>query len=713
MDFNRPTSETRALGDAVLISPDADVHAEAMFLDLDDETGELHEATVKSTPLGFTISGQRIEKGAGQRYHIENGRFTTCNCSQGAPDWSIAGDRIDVELDDYGRLEGGTFNILDVPVLWLPHAAFPAVRERQTGLLIPRVGFSNRRGFQTLQPVYWAIDKTQDATFSFDIETAIRVGLITEYRYALSPETSGAFKVGYFNEFFRGATTGVIAPPGVNTNTPENRWGLIGNHSQRLAGTDGPVAYADLLLVGDDLFLREMNTFTRDQPLAVALRTLPFTTSQVGLLQEWKRAMLQGTATYYQDLIGPTVEKLAQDQSCDDPPCVIQFQDESLVIQRLPDVRFTAQQQLGLGLMTDFTGSLTNFQRTLGLAGVRADLKPSVELALPLGRSLFGSVRLTGRETAYGLSQNQMAGGFTGQNLVDGPFIDLPSGSSRELFEVHTAVGTQLGRVFDFPYFGLDKIRHVIEPQVEYLYIPAINQDDLPVFDGIDRINQRDLFTYGFATRLLGRYATTEDGKKGEVFELMRLSVAQSADVLRSIPPTSALNPVTGQPTNPGDKGDHFSDVDVSLRINPNPTTSLRTFTTYDTSNGNISSTAIGIHLTEPFRSLDPKAPQRLWTRASFRAEYRFITDGILQQVITSTTLPLTDRFAVRYSMRYDIDSATFLGNYVGMRLLSSCDCWALNIGVHETHNPNEVQLQAQFSLGGFGAPITRGFEAY
>jgi hypothetical protein len=60
--------------------------------------------------------------------------------------------------------------------------------------------------------------------------------------------------------------------------------------------------------------------------------------------------------------------------------------------------------------------------------------------------------------------------------------------------------------------------------------------------------------------------------------------------------------------------------------------------------------------------------------------------------------------------MRHGIDAGTFLENYAGVRLLSSCSCWALNIGVTD---PNEVQLQAQFALAGLGAAPSGRFPAY
>ena len=717
VQYNRRTSEARAIGDTVLTSPQAEIRAEAMFLDMENETGDLQKASVVSDRLGYSLSGDHIQKGLGQRYRIENGRFTTCNCDGSTPEWSIAGKTLDVEVDGYGRLEGGTFDILDYPVLWLPKAVFPVFRERQSGLLLPRVGISNRRGFQIVQPFYFEIDKTQDVTLSFDLETSLRIGLIGEYRYAFNQATQGAFQAAYFNDLFRGQTDNVRVPLGANPNAPENRWAVIGHHAQGIPQLEGTSGYVDLLVVGDDLFLREMNTFAVDEKQSVALRTLPFTTSQVGVLKEWERAALQVGTVYYQNLVGPQVQEPTPvgtppvGPGTPTPQPVI-GENESLVIQRLPDVRAQAQKQLGLGVIGDFTGSFTNFQRSLGLAGVRGDFKPSVELRLPLGRSLFGAVRAAFRETAYGLSENMMSGGFTGAD-PSLPEIDLPSGSSREIFELHANVGTELARIYDFPHFGLDKLRHTIEPRLEYLYVPPVDQSDLPVFDGIDRINKRSLLTYGFASRLLGRSEVGSGSKKaGEVFELLRLSVAQSYDVLRDIPPTTNFDNVTGQPINPG-TGDHFSDIDVALRVNPNPITSVRAYTTYDASENHLSSATIGVRLKEPLRALDPSARPRLFTRASFTVEYRYITDRILQFLDSTIALPVTDRIAGLYAVRYDILNQRFLENYFGVRLLSSCDCWALNLGFTQTSNPNEVQLQAQFTLAGLGATTPGGFQSY
>lgn len=700
VQLDRRTNEADVLGDSVLTSGEVEIHADSMHLDLDDETGELTDAHIHSERMGYTLTGDRIEKRIGQSYRIENGEFTTCNCAEGAPDWSIAGDSLDVALDGYGYLEGGKFQVFDWPVLWLPRAAFPVYRERQSGLLFPRVGFSNRRGFQLLQPYYWAINKNQDATVSLDIETSLRIGLLGEYRYAFSENSLGAFQFGYFNESIRGQTTDVRVPQGIDKEAPENRWGIIGNHVQQLGATRG---YADLLLVGDNLFLREMNTFTSSERQEVDLRTLPFTTSRVGALHDWQRVFVQAQTTYYQDLVGPLVEVQQTVTPGPGPtPTPVFEQKQSLTIQRVPDIDLRAQKLFGFGLMSDFAGAFTNFQRGTGLTGVRGDFRPAAEVSLPLGRSFTGAVHAAFRETAYGLTENRMDGGFTGTDPDRGEIV-LPTASSREIFELRGNLGTSVARVFPFPHLGLDKLKHTIEPTISYMYIPPIDQGDLPIFDGVDRINQRSLITYGLATRLLGRSPSSATGESGEVFELLRLSATQSYDVIRTIQPTSSINSITGLPSNPS-QGDHFSDIDFALRVNPSAVTSVRAYTTYDTGENDLSSATIGIRLKQPDRIFDEEIRPRLLTRATFNVQYRFITDNILQLIDGSVALPITDRIAALYATRYDINVGSFLENYIGVQLLSSCDCWALNVGLIQTRNPNELQVQAQFTLAGLGS---------
>ncbi len=680
VEVNRETQEASASGNAVLTTPSVSIRASEIDINLADETGTLRDVEMRSETLGFSLSGETIQKSEGQKYHIENGTFTTCNCDdpEDAVPWSVAGDTLDVDLEGYAEVSGGRFRIKDIPLLYIPRAAFPASQDRRTGLLLPRVGFSNRRGLQLLQPFYWAINKSQDATLSLDVETAQRVGVVAEHRYAIDRISGGGMQVMYFNEAMRGRATEVSIPGSDEVNVPENRWGVVGQHSYAVG--NGQV-YADLLLVGDDVFLREINTFTLEESEDVTLRTRPFTSTRAGIIQRWSRGYGQVEGIFHQNLVG----------------------DEAYVLQNTPRSVATAQTQLGWGLLGVVDSSIVSFERSKGITGVRFDLSPRLEYRLPLGDVLDGAVSTTFRETAYVLTQDQMFGGFNGE--ASGPsantLIDLPDTSSREAFEVRGRVATGLARVFDFPHFGLAKLKHTIEPALEYLYIPSVNQDDQPVFDGDDRLAARNVLSYGFSSRLLGkrRAGADSDDDGDSVFEVARLSLVQSYDFRGEVPQAGDT-----------DARNNFSDLDFTMRVNGGAGTSLRLESTYDAERADVTSATVALLLSEPewissgYRVLD------MLRRSTFAIEYRFIADNsvpgtsAIEQFDANMLLRLTDQIGFRYAGRYNIAASRLLGNFFGISYISACDCWTADFGISDKSNPNEVSFQFQMSLLGFGS---------
>ena len=74
------------------------------------------------------------------------------------------GADMDVHVGEKGVARNAHFDVLGHPLIPLPYAIFPANSNRQTGFLSPRVGYSSLRGAQYLQPFYWAISKSSDAT---------------------------------------------------------------------------------------------------------------------------------------------------------------------------------------------------------------------------------------------------------------------------------------------------------------------------------------------------------------------------------------------------------------------------------------------------------------------------------------------------------------------------------------------------------------------
>ena len=78
-------------------------------------------------------------------------------------------------------------NVKGVPLLYLPFLYYPTKKEdRATGFLLPTYGVTTLRGQSLSNAFFWAIDRSQDATFMHDWYSKTGQGVGGEYRYALS-----------------------------------------------------------------------------------------------------------------------------------------------------------------------------------------------------------------------------------------------------------------------------------------------------------------------------------------------------------------------------------------------------------------------------------------------------------------------------------------------------------------------------------------------
>lgn len=677
VEVNRTSGDATAAGGVELTDSESTLVAEDMTLNLETETGVLTNGRLQSSRLRYRLLGDRIEKAEGQRYRIENGNFTTCICPEEPPSWSIAADHLDVEVGRCGALRGGTFNVLDWPVVYLPRAVFPVATERQSGLLLPKFAFSNRRGFQTIIPAYAVFNRSHDATIAFDFESGARVGLLGEYRFALGKGTGGEVAGAYFNELFRSArdlesTDRPVADPTI----PEHRWSVTGHHDQRLPLDS--TGFVDVFLVSDDLFLREINAFTLDYRHDTAIRTQRYTESRIGALHTWNRAAMLVQGRYYQDVIG----------------------DDDLALQRLPEVRLWGQRALGGSMFGTFGASATSFQRRQGIDGLRLDIYPKFTIPIRTGLPLRAEVRMGIRETAYALTESRMRGGLDPSSQAAW-VLDLPASVSRETAELGGEVSTEISRIYSIGGEHLQRLKHTIEPVIAYYYVPDITQNDLPIFDGVDRINHRNLVTYGVVSRVFGKFSPAKDESTdasptaGTVRQLAALALFQSYDVNRQIAPV-------GIP--PGGQGsDQFSDIDLLVSATPLESMSVLVRSSYDTGHSDISAAGISVQLSDP-RPSARSLPTRLSSRTAISIGYRFITQNVLQQLDASFFLHLTDYLGALLATRYDVQNAQVLDNHFGFRLLSRCDCWGLDVAVSDRTNPKEIELRAQLTIVGLGS---------
>ena len=84
------------------------------------------------------------------------------------------------------------------------------------------------------------------------------------------------------------------------------------------------------------------------------------------------------------------------------------------------------------------------------------------------------------------------------------------------------------------------------------------------------------------------------------------------------------------------------------------------------------------------------------------KTRYTFL-DNVLEQLEGNIEFVWTDRFRTGYYARYDIDDNDFIEQQIAFRILSSCDCWHVDLGFSDKTNPDRQKVILSFTLGDFG----------
>ncbi len=793
--YDRKSGIADASGNVVVTDPETTLEGTAGHIDLNDESGWMEPASADFSRSGYSLTAGRIDKGIGPRYRIDDGIFSTCRCGGlEKPSWSVGGKRTDVQLNGIGVVRSATFRVKDVPVLWVPILAFPCLTDRASGFLMPQVGYSNRRGFTYQQPFFWNISKSQDATVALDVETSARVGLLGEYRYALSRTARGAFAGGYWNESFRSASADEVlsSSTAATTEAPVNRWLALGRAVQPVGSGQ---AYLDGFAVSDDTLLKEItHSFTSTLDTGLRLQSARLTKTRAGFLQTWSGGLAQAEADYYQDLIDP----------------------QELAPQLAPNLR--AEQSLpllGNRLVGRLAGTVTNFQRNEGFDGFRGDVAPELFLPFHLGRAVHGSVSGLVHGTLYQLADDrQVALVVPNDPNIAQSFrvATTPSGVSelppldpthlRGVPEVRAQLGTEISRVYDFPHLGLQKLRHSIEPTVSYLYVPHTDQELgqtslracsqgpclqtsrdgtrclVPnpnygvfcnatlysrgyLFDELDAINRRNFFSYGVATRLLGRFGgpveptppvgvdtddeewgdsdANEDQQKKAAAEETAGGGGEKAAPRPAAPasPTKELLRFTAlhgvDPSRDINTDSHFANLDLGLRLTPLDYVSFTYAASMNIAGGALAAQSARIDLREPGWVPSPRNVYQL--PSTFTLSYRFIEQDVnvrdgtpadqrlfanfgTQNLVGGLYLRLGDYFGAAFGALYDLNGGQvvnengrkrtlgphFILRDFLVRVISPCNCWAAEFGVSDNFDTDETLFRFRITLLGLGS---------
>ncbi|MGZ3603556.1 MAG: LPS-assembly protein LptD [Thermodesulfobacteriota bacterium] len=486
--LNMATKELTAWGNVLLREGEDVIECQRLEVNIENRSGKIHQAKLYLKDQNFHVTGREIEKLGENHYRVRDASMTTCDAER--PPWKFAVKEIEIKemaVGGVGIAKGPIFYLEDIPVLYFPWAALPVRQERQTGFLIPQLGYHSDHGPEVRTGFYWAPTKNMDATLYLDYlgNRGFKEGL--EFRYAFAQETKGEAHFYYIYDQDVQSDLPVVVP--------KNRYAFFIEHQQKLPY--GFYLKADIEHVSDHQYLDD---YDEDIPDRAAIDA--WSARQL-------RSVVFGGKNWDQFsflLAGMVFDDLTKDSN-------------DRTVQKLPQVSFYAHPQslFQTPLFWDLTSSYFNFWRERGVEAQRGDLFPRVSYPARLFDFLKFESDVGLRESLY-YSYNDPTGRIGGWR-------------SRQILEANVQLSTEFYRVYDaetFPMisnlFKVTKWMHTIEPLVSYTYIPRVNQSRLPVFDDVDQIPFTNQITYGVTQRLLGK----GEGSNSGPVEYGKLIISQS-----------------------------------------------------------------------------------------------------------------------------------------------------------------------------------------
>ncbi len=458
-----------ARGHVHLRDTQTDIWSETLELNLNTEAGVITNGNIFSKEQNSFVTGRRLQRFSETHYRVKEGSFTNCDVQDGAiPAWRFNFHDMDVEYEDSLFGKGVWFNVNDVPVIPLPTFRYPLGASRKSGFLFPTTGYNTNFGYQYRQGYFWAINPSSDLTISPQILTERGGGADLQYRYVWNRLTKGEWLIRSLYD----------------TQQNRGRAEVRGAHVQQF---------------NPDLSLRMMANFSSDRTFlqnfssSGTQRALPSQESYLTILQRLDHGALYLSGQYLQPL----------------------STGGNTTFQRLPEIghRFMNPSVLGSPISLTAETTAVQFHRQTGFDVGRLDVLPGLSMeGLHLGHTLGFRPQVKFREVGY-------TRGLTSK-----------SAQHRETFWVGAELFSNMSKRFSLGEGNW--IRHSIQPNVIYEYVPQTKQAELVQVDAVDDLIQKSLVTYSLRNRL------SQVGGTGDSNPWLDLLFAQSYHV--ASPPTLA-----------------------------------------------------------------------------------------------------------------------------------------------------------------------------
>ncbi len=498
--YNADTGDSELEGHVVLDGGPYDEHVEASHgtYNIRTETGTFYSAIgtvgfrmkksryALSTSNPFAFAGKIVEKHGPDHYLVRQGTVTTCELPH--PKWLFGGKRISVDVDSTAKIYNSDFQLMGMPVFYFPFVSFPVQRQRQSGLLLPSFGSSSTKGYSAGESMYWAFNRSMDATMGAEYYS--KRGWFERGEFRARPSDSSFLFFDYVGMVDRGI------------GTPRQDQGGEDAHflAERSFGDFRGVANVDYLssfvfrIAFADVYTQAIDSEVRSQMFlsnttngfhfnALTERYQDFDVCIPPAVPEAGTCTAITQIELIRILHTPSFFLSGEERQLGNTPLYWSFESAAEGLQRREVPEGLPQRPLGL--------------RTGPLVG-RFDLAPS--LVMPLQwRGWSFRPALTLRDTFYTEQFDPALAAETGRAADD----ILNRKSLETSVEVRPPA---LSRVFDHPWLGR-KWKHVIEPRMKYDYVTGVNNfADILRFDANDVLTNTNEVEYSLVNRIYAKH---------------------------------------------------------------------------------------------------------------------------------------------------------------------------------------------------------------
>ena len=717
------TNQAHVSGDVRISDLSGTITAQSATMNIKTGEGTLENANAFFSAGEFQLKGEQLGREQGDIYTLENGTLSTCQCAEGndCPPWRLRADHARIHRNGYGEAWGAKLDVLNVPVLYMPYLIFPAKTERQTGLLPFTFGKGRESGFDLRVPFFWAINDSTDATITGVYESDIRVGADTEFRTQLSRNSRIQAGFIFFDESARDGKLMGTNTDGLNDPTiDKDRFAGYWKQDWKGRAGDVPLQFiARGRYISDDLLLRE------------------YENTNIG---EYNSRYVTSRAAFR----APISNEFSAEVSSEYNQSLVS--DDDFVLQRLPEANVTGvsvfrpfgDNALGLKLVTNTDLDTVNFSRVKSFDGNRTEILEDVALPFHYRNIFDAQINAVARASLYSMNETKVINEDQPDKVLD----NLKDTSDRFIPQLGAKIGTTLEKVYQLDEDSLlrtigelgnvgrgqqlSRVKHTFEPGIKYKLVPEVDQSDNPQFDSLDHLAQKNVVTYGLTQRLLGRYEprnsylygieeTTPQAEDlaslrsgSPIDESLNFGYDRAADEdftrLRSGSLREMATFKLSQSYDfTNDEEETFvnsaSDIAADLVLYPNDYVYLRGRTDFSAESASFSD-----YLTEV--QVQDKRGDRIRTRL------RFVEDQI-RQLEGNLELKVTDNFKMGYYTRYDDLIGQFIEQKVGMRYISQCKCWTLDVNFTDQINPDETKVLFNVTLLGLGELNQRFFPSF